>query len=376
MSNMIKLSFVGDLMCEMEQNRNAYIKDDIYDYNNILENVKGYLSDCDYLVGNLETPIAGKEMLYTNHIWSFNTPKQYVEALKNNGFNLLTTANNHCLDRGVSGLIKTINTLDDFGIEHTGTYKFVHEEKYLIKNISGIKIAFLSYTYGTNAGFNKCYLNKNEKELVNLFQPQEIECSKYDIKKRFERKLNKKYKYKRYLTKLENDIKILKNKVDLIIMCMHSGGQHNLEPENYTRNLVDRLFAMGIDVIVGCHPHVVHEMEWRGNKKLVAYSLGNFICTPGTSSSPLDKFSDYSIKLNLFIEKNDSVVTINKVSFNIMKTICDKYKGSKVYLLSDLINQSRNDNNINILIEDNNIIYNRFTKENKQIQIESEYILE
>lgn len=376
MSNIIKISFVGDLMCEMEQNKIAHVRDDIYNYDSILENVRDSLNDCDYLVGNLETPIAGKELVYTNHIWSFNTPKEYVTALKNNGFNLLTTANNHCLDRGISGLIKTIDNLDSIGIEHTGTYKKIDEEKYLIKNIGGIKIAFFSYTYGTNAAFNKHYLNKNELGLVNLFQPQEIECSKYNIKQRLKRKINNKYKYKKYLSLLENDIKKVKNNVDLIVMCMHSGGQHNLEPEEYTKNLVEKLFKMGINIIVGCHPHVIHQMEWRNNKNLVAYSLGNFICTPGTSSSPLDKMSDYSIKLNLFLEKNNDGVDIKKVSFNIMKSLCDKYKDTRIYLLSDLIDKNKNSDNIDILIEDNNIVYSKFTGKNIKTTVKKEYILE
>ena len=102
---LIKLSFVGDLEVTYKVNNEAKIKGN-YDF--LFENLKKELRNTDYLVGNLETPIAGKKLGYTNELYCFNTPEEFLKTLKKYNFKLLTTANNHCLDRGVKGLKKTL----------------------------------------------------------------------------------------------------------------------------------------------------------------------------------------------------------------------------------------------------------------------------
>ena len=289
---MAKITFVGDIMCEMQQNAVAFDeKKNTYHYEECFESIKSFLKQSDYLVGNLETPIAGEKLGFTNHIWSFNTPDSFLIALKDCGFNLVSTANNHCLDRGVEGLRNTIQALDSIGIAHTGTYATREERKSCIKEIEGIRLGFLSYTYGTNAAFNQQYLKKEEQYMVNLFAKQEKNIKKYQLWSRLKRKLDK----KSHLLYLKQDVQAMKKQgVDLVVLCMHSGGQHNKVPDSYTKFLMEQAKQMGVDIVVGCHPHVVHNYEITKNF-VGAYSLGNFFCTPGTSSSPIDVLSDYSI---------------------------------------------------------------------------------
>ena len=143
----------------------------------------------NYIIGNLETPLAGEELVYSSHKWSFNTPDCFAESLKKAGFNLLTTANNHCLDRGKIGLLNTLKTLDRYGLEHIGTYaQKSDKEKIFIKDIGGLRFAFLSYTYGTNASLNGEYLGE-DRYMVNLFQDQEREIPRK--KQYFTRIMNK-----------------------------------------------------------------------------------------------------------------------------------------------------------------------------------------
>src|SRR5699024_6388502 len=110
---------------------------------------------------------------YTNHLYSFNTPDSFIESIAKSGIHMVTTANNHCLDRGLSGLKRTISVLDNNNLEHIGTYSSPEEqEEPFIKNFNGVKVSFLNYTYGTNLKINGVVINENEKHNVNLLTSQ------------------------------------------------------------------------------------------------------------------------------------------------------------------------------------------------------------
>ena len=147
---MIRITFTGDVMCEHTR-LNHFYSDGTYDFYPIFEDVVPVFKKSDYVVANLETPLAGKDMVYTERNYSFNTPEQMAEALKKSGVNLATTANNHVLDRGLVGLERTLDVLDQNGIAHTGSYREHEKSQPFITDIGGVRVAFLSYTYGTEA---------------------------------------------------------------------------------------------------------------------------------------------------------------------------------------------------------------------------------
>ena len=164
----IKLTFVGDIMSEKIQNELSYIGGK-YDYSNMFDKgIMEFFEKSDYVVGNLETPIAGEELKYSYKEYSFNTPENFLKTLKTIGIDCVTTANNHCLDRGVTGLKNTIDALVRNEIEYTGTKVQKTSDSVLIKTLGNMKVAILSYTYGTNAVFNKQYLKRNEEYMVNI----------------------------------------------------------------------------------------------------------------------------------------------------------------------------------------------------------------
>ena len=173
MKNEIKLTFVGDIMCQREQNAAAWARHNDYIYDETFAAVAGLFKDSDYVIGNLETPIAGSLYGYTSEPSQFNTPETFLDALKFTGIDFLSTANNHCLDRGVNGLEQTLRNLQSKGFDYAGTYASREaSEQIFIKEINGIRIAFLSFTYGTNSEYYGEPLADNETWRVDLLKKQ------------------------------------------------------------------------------------------------------------------------------------------------------------------------------------------------------------
>ena len=267
----ISMAVVGDIMCHSPNYKDAYnASTKKYDFSTFFPQI-----NADIAVGNLETTFAGGNKAYSGYP-TFNSPPQLAKDVQDLGIDVLTTSNNHSMDSGYNGLINTIDTLDDLGISHTGTFKSEEDKnKILIKDVNGVKIAFLSYTYGTNG----IAIPKGKEYCVNLID-------KDLIKKQLES------------AKAQNP--------DVICVSMHWGIEYKLQPNTEQTDLADYLFENGADIILGSHPHVLEPMEKRtvtlsdGTKKdgFVIYSLGNFI------SAQKDKYTKDSIILNLKITKH------------------------------------------------------------------------
>ncbi len=374
---MVKITFVGDILCE-EQQLKANKVGDTYNFTDVFSNTSRFFNSSDFIVGNLETPIAGENFKYTNHKWSFNSPLAFAIALKKAGFNLVTTANNHCLDRGFEGLYSTLKNLNKIDLDYTGTFLSREESrKTYIKNVEGTKIAFISYTYGTNASFNKMYLKKDNEFAVNLFRQQERKHNKKAIITRVVNRLKysfiNNYTINRRLLHLKRRIKIAKKDADIVCVLMHSGGQYNTTPDKWTVSLMDFLFKTEVEFIIGCHPHVVQKVIVSGNQQIGAFSLGNFCSYPGSESCKMN-YSEYSIVLHTYLDKNSK--KLEKTTFQIAKSVIDSDGKAKIHLLFDLINQEHDNQKKERLIKDNLLIVNRFLDTKlKRIKLEKEYLL-
>lgn len=340
-------------MCEKSQIQ-AYSEGDGYKFDAMIDSVRPLFEEGKTVVGNLETP------LYHEGVdnrpaakWTFNTPKEFAVSLKAAGVDIVSTANNHCLDQGIEGLTDSIKILEDIGLLHTGTNLFQEDKRYQIYEEDNIKIAIISYTYGTNAFNNKVYLDKHERYHVNLFQEQELSGwlgqyltnNKGKLITRVTNKMGRLlglhnfvspvYERKelngRCFRGLKETIKDIQHEdVDIIVMCMHAGGQYNDEPSKYTKNLTRRLIDMGVDIVIGNHEHVIHPIDVSLIKrdKFVAYSLGNFTGLAGVTKPPYDKLADYSLAIDLTLEKNDKVTEISSVVGHIL--VSHIAEGSKV----------------------------------------------
>ncbi|MFE5318789.1 CapA family protein [Paenibacillus sp. NPDC056579] len=266
MSTEITIAAVGDFLIKTRIIRSAKVSGDKnFSFDEIFEPVAPYLREADLTIGNLETTFSGPgigDYLVPRRNpktkWPlFNCPDQFAGTLKNLGFDVLSTANNHCVDCGISGLKRTLKVLDAKGIAHTGTYRSYNESReLLIKNVKGIKIGFLAYTKGTN----RMPVPSDHSWAVNLIDTN----------------------------KMIADLKRLKARnVDLIIVCMHFGREYRKLPIDEQRNWVRILFKYGADIVLGAHSHVIQPAIMQEVKdhtgvtrrRFAIYSLGNFIST-------------------------------------------------------------------------------------------------
>ena len=382
-NKVIKISFVGDIMSKIQQNEAARDEKGQYHYEKTFQNVQKQLKESDFLIGNLETPIAGENLQYSNKPFSFNTPIEFAYAVKNAGFSLVTTANNHCMDRGIEGVKRTIDALDEIGLDHIGTYKNQNaRDTVYVKDIQGIQFAFISYTYGTNAHMNQFYLNDDNRYMVNLLKEQErIKNKKKNIFIRGYKKIcrileldqEKRFSFsrdKKYLQTFLKDIELAKKKADYVIFCMHSGGQYNKKEDRYTKALSQFAINNGVDFVIGCHPHVVHGSKIMKENKFIAYSLGNFCCTPYTNAKQINDLPDYSIVCNLYF--NTITKKLDKITFNIVKSILDAKGYTYLEFVDNYINKIENLELQEKVKKDCIVIANKFYKGNYQ-KIEKEY---
>ena len=282
------LTSLGDTLCHNTQYWDAYnSKTDEYDFSYVYEDIKNYTLSSDITIGSLETTFAGKEKGYSNYP-TFNTPDSLATALKDIGVDVVSLAGNHALDYGYIGLCRTIDVFDNIGLSHLGTYKTAEDqEKILIKDVKGVKIAFINYTYGTNG----IPLPSGKDFCVNLID-------------------------KDFIKKQINQAK--EQNVDMIVACMHWGTEYRTTANSEQKDLANFLFENGVDVILGNHPHVLEPMEKKtitlqdGTTKdvFVVYALGNF------TADQRDEITRDSAILNLTITKNSNgKISIDKVNY-------------------------------------------------------------
>ena len=380
---MIKLTFLGDIMCKKELIE-AFKVPEGYNFHAIFEKMEEYFRKSDIVIGNLETPISKNDGNFTSEKYSFSSPYEFAKQVYDSGIKYVSTANNHCLDRGIEGLKNTIECLDEIGIKHTGTFDKKTKTDSLVLNIKGIKLGILSYTYGTNAFSNNNYLKHNEKYHVNLFQNQELsnKLTRYCyyhhniFAKSYNRIMSFLFRYNAHCPvyerkesnfickiKIKKDIKKLKKKnVDLIIMLAHMGGQYNREATNNTKKLCNFLVRNGVNIVAGNHEHTVHggEFDKISQNKLITYSLGNFDGIAGVYDEPFDKMSEYSIAWNVYISKQKGNVEL-KTTFSVLKTIEIGEKKIQTVPLYDLINNESDSEKKEQLVKDLKEITYRFS---------------
>ena len=228
-----------------------------------------------------------KKFGYSNYP-QFNSPEELAYDLADMGIDVLSTAGNHCLDKGFSGLSNTLNVLDNANISHTGTARTEEErDTILFKDVNGIKVAFISYTYGTNG----IPIPDGKDFCVNLI----------------------------YKDLIKNDIETAKSQnADVIIACMHWGIEYQTTQNAEQEELANFLFQNGVDIILGNHPHVLQPMEKKtvtledGTVKdcFVIYAFGNFICDQNAENTR------NSIILNMDITKNsDGKISIDNIDY-------------------------------------------------------------
>lgn len=356
---MKKITILGDVMCEPPVFSQAEKKDGSFDFMPAYKHLKPLLKGADYVMANLETPLAGEELGYTKRLVSFNAPDGLAETMKAIGVDFVSTANNHAMDRGNAGLENTIKALDAIGLDHTGTfvnYRKDMPERIFYKQLGDTKIAVIAYTYGTNYGINGSEPDEKKGNHVNYLKP----CtSKTGVG---ERNFTKEYKealklceavagkkpmwedevkmrnvlgisqayadtclvpaeYEGCLKQVEADYKEARKNADLVFIMPHMGGQFNVVPGAFSEYMAWEFMKMGFDGVLAAHSHTLQKAEYI-KKMPCFFSIGNVSMSPFSTYAERSTLPEYSVVPHFYVEKGK----IKEVTFSVCK-IVEELKG-------------------------------------------------
>lgn len=246
----ISITALGDNLMHMPVVNSGKKPDGSYDYSQIFRLLQPEIKESDIAVIGQETVFGGAEFGYTGYP-SFNSPEDVGVSLANQGFDVVLHASNHVLDKGTKGVENTLNFWKKYPkISVLGIHdSFDSQNKVTIREVKGVKIALLNYTYGTN-GIN---LPNEKSYLVDYIDT----------------------------SKMEKDIALARENSDFIICFMHWGTEYSSKPDDMQKSLCKKMCEWGVDLVIGAHPHVIQPVEWiksdNENEMLVFYSLGNFV---------------------------------------------------------------------------------------------------
>lgn len=245
----ITVSAIGDILIHSRVYHDAKV-DHGYDFTPMLEQVKPYLNNTTITIANQETMIGGTELGLSTYP-TFNSPHELGDALKEVGVNVVSIANNHTLDRGEEAIQSAIRHWETIDMMYVGAYKdqLDRDRIRVFESDEGVSVAFLAYTYGTNG----IQVPDGKDFLVNLIDRDVI----------------------------LGDVTEARELADAIVLSLHFGDEYERMPNEEQKDLVQFAADLGVDVVLGHHPHVLQPTAWvtgvNGNKTFVAYSLGNFL---------------------------------------------------------------------------------------------------
>jgi poly-gamma-glutamate synthesis protein (capsule biosynthesis protein) len=316
----VSILSVGDIMAHSIQLEAAKTPDG-YDFNDQFKWISEIIKSRDFAIGNLETVFDGPESGYSGRNMIFNTPDALGVAIKNAGFDILTTANNHSLDRGYSGLSRTIEVLDDLDIMHAGTARTKEaSETLLMFEKEEMTFALLSYSFSSNGW----PIPKDHPYALNMIDDE----------------------------KIVSDIKKAKEKgADFVLVAPHWGLEYHLNENIHQRRLTEKMFYAGADIVLGTHPHVIQPFEHQViedasgilKDKFIIYSQGNFVSGQRTYPRAIGmhitfKFTKFDIETPFVSEVSVMPTFVESTYKNGQRfmRILDTNKGYEMYLKDEL----------------------------------------
>lgn len=257
----IKISSLGNIIFHDKQLEGAKT-DTGYDFSESFKYVKDILKDSDLSVAVLETTLQGNGNYSGFPL--FNSPDEVLTAMKDSGIDTINLATNHIWDGGIDALKRTVEVTEEHGLEVTGARKNSNEPRYEIIDIDGEKIGMISYVFETGivdgkSTINSIPISEESKLLLNTFS--------YD-------------KLDEFYSELEQNLDAMKSEgAEFTIVAMHWGEEYYNEPSDYQIEIAKKLNEMGIDIVLGNHPHVIQPYEImtnsQGKKTFVIYAQGN-----------------------------------------------------------------------------------------------------
>ncbi len=275
---------VGDNLLHGSVYRSAQTADGGFDFSRVYKDIIPYSMQADLAFVNQETPLGGTQLGLSSYP-RFNSPQEVGDYLTSIGFNLISHANNHILDKGEEGMVNTLEYWQEKNdVAVAGAYLNEEAASHIpMLEIDGVKIAFLAYTYGSNG----------------LFLPSNSSMSVAYIDR----------------DKIKEDVLRAKKDADIVIVSMHWGAEYQTEPTQEQKDLAQFLAGLGVDIVVGTHPHVIQPVEFipsgDGGQTLVIYSLGNFVSSQQKAATMLGGMVTAELKINAETKE----VSIEQVRF-------------------------------------------------------------
>lgn len=303
-----RLFMVGDALIHSALYQDAKQKDGSYDFKPMLDIIKPISSKYDLVYYNQETILGGESLGYSNYP-RFNSPQEVGDAFIDAGFNIVSLATNHTMDKGEQGVINSVNYWKGQDVVASGQWTSQEErDEVKIYEKNGISYAFFSYTTWTNGletPVGKEYLN-------NVYSEE----------------------------KARNDISKVRDKVDVVLVAMHWGTEYSLGVSKDQEKIANYLSSLGVDIIIGAHPHVVEPVEYiNDGKTFVIYSLGNFISDQEGTERLTGLMMELTINKKVSVDKKVSITISNpKAELIYTKSYYRGKRNFKVYPYSQLNN--------------------------------------
>ena len=342
----MKITVIGDIMCEPPVLKASMGGNGSYNFDGVFEKIAPMFSEADYVIGNLEFPLAGEDMKYTDSFYDFNAPAEYAEAAKRAGIDLVSTANNHTLDRGAEGALHTVKTLDAMGFPNTGVSLPDEPRRgaYYFE-LDGVRFALVAYTYTTNKRlgedekwFDGCvnylrdprsatylpYVRRKMKNWVDKLFPK----AKIETRSRIKLLLGMPGTIERaddfidfekaapYVESFVSDIKAARERADFVIAYPHVGGQFNPEVGTFSKYVMHEAVKAGADVILASHSHMVQRIK-RISDVPCAFSLGNFNMSTHSAITVKKNLPNYGLAVHLYMDGK----TLSRMTFSITKGV-------------------------------------------------------
>ena len=259
----------------------AGLQGNTYSFDNFFAYIRNYVTQADFSVANLETTLAGDDNGYAYSGYPrFNCPDAMVDALKNAGFDMLLTANNHAYDTDSLGLLRTQEVIADRGLLHLGTTQTADEPHYLVQNINGIKVGMVCYTYGQidadsgKKSVNGRTISQSVSDQINVFDYDRLD---------------------RFYAEMEELMQTMEAQgAEATVLYLHWGNEYKLKANDYQTLIAQKMCDLGVDVIVGGHPHVVEPVELltsrsdASHRTLCIYSVGNAVSNQRSSNMDMN----------------------------------------------------------------------------------------
>ena len=262
-----KITVAGDVMPHMPIVRTNKTADG-YDFSQAFGYIEPYVSSSDYAVANLETTLSGTDGREYTGFPNFNSPDQIALGVKNVGFDMLLTGNEHSYDYGTTGLKRTLSVLKSYSLDTLGTIGSREDSRHVIKSAGGVKVGMVSYTFADidengNVTINGLTTDSTAAGLINAFD--------YD-------------KLSQFYTEVEGEIAAMRaNGADAVVAYIHWGDEYSTSVSDRQKSIAQKLCDLGVDVIAGSHPHVVQAIDLltsstdANHKTVCMYSMGNLL---------------------------------------------------------------------------------------------------